>query len=30
MSTLLTMYPASNSVFPMRRKAGKASPGVID
>lgn len=30
MSTLLTMYSASNSVFPMRRKAGKASPGVID
>ncbi|MBU0641300.1 MAG: bifunctional DNA primase/polymerase [Planctomycetes bacterium] len=30
MSTLLTMYSSSNSVFPMRRKAGKASPGVID
>ncbi len=30
MSTLLTMYSASNSVFPMRRKAGKPSPGVID
>ena len=30
MSTLLTMYSASNSVFPMRRKAGKTSPGVID
>ncbi len=30
MGTLLTMYSASNSVFPMRRKAGKASPGVID
>ena len=30
MSTLLTMYSASNSVFPMRRKAGKESPGAID
>jgi len=30
MGTLLTMYSASNSVFPMRRKAGKPSPGVID
>jgi len=30
MSTLLTMYSASNSVFPMRRKAGKDSPGVIN
>ncbi|MBP9032468.1 MAG: bifunctional DNA primase/polymerase [Pseudomonadales bacterium] len=30
MGTLLTMYSASNSVFPMRRKAGKAAPGVID
>lgn len=30
MGTLLTMYSASNSVFPMRRKAGKASPGMID
>jgi len=30
MSTLLTMYSSSNSVFPMRRKAGKAPPGVID
>jgi hypothetical protein len=30
MSTLLTMYSSSNSVFPMRRKAGKPSPGVID
>jgi len=30
MSTLLTMYSSSNSVFPMRRKAGKESPGVID
>jgi len=30
MSTLLTIYSTSNSVFPMRRKAGKESPGVID
>ena len=32
MSTLLTMYSSSNSVFPMRRKAGNPgkSPGVID
>ena len=30
MSTLLTLYSASNSVFPMRRKAGKESPGAID
>jgi len=30
MGTLLTMYSSSNSVFPMRRKAGKESPGVID
>jgi len=30
MSTLLTMYSAANSVFPMRRKAGKESPGAID
>lgn len=30
MSTLLTMYSASNSVFPMRRRAGRAPPGVID
>jgi len=30
MGTLLTMYSSSNSVFPMRRKAGKPSPGVID
>ena len=29
MSTLLTMYSSANSVFPMRRKAGKESPGVI-
>ena len=30
MSTLLTMFSASNSVFPMRCKAGKESPGSID
>jgi hypothetical protein len=30
MSTLLTMYSSANSVFPMRRKAGKESPGAID
>lgn len=29
MSTLLTMYSASNSVFPMRRKAGRSEPGLI-
>lgn len=30
MATLLTMYSASNSVFPMRRRANKPDPGVID
>jgi len=30
MSTLLTMYSSANSVFSMRRKAGKESPGAID
>ncbi len=30
MSTLLTMYSSANCVFPMRRKAGKESPGAID
>ena len=30
MSTLLTLYSASNSVLPMRRKAGKEYPGAID
>ena len=30
MSTLLTMYSSANSVFPMRRKAGKDAPGAID
>jgi Bifunctional DNA primase/polymerase, N-terminal/Primase C terminal 1 (PriCT-1) len=30
MGTLLSMYSAANSVFPMRRKAGKDPPGAID
>jgi len=30
MGTLLTLYSAANSVHPMRRKAGKESPGAID
>ena len=30
MGTLLTMYSAANSIYPMRRKAGKETPGVID
>jgi hypothetical protein len=30
LGTLLTMYSAANSIFPMRRKAGKEAPGVID
>jgi len=30
MSTLLTMFSSSNSVFPVRRKAGKEAPGVIN
>lgn len=30
MGTLLTMYSSANSIFPMRRKAGKEAPGVID
>ena len=30
MSTLLTMYTSSGSVYPMRRKAGKESAGIID
>ncbi len=30
MGTLLTLYSSSNSVFPMRRKAGKESSGAID
>ena len=30
LGTLLTMYSSANSIFPMRRKAGKDSAGVID
>lgn len=30
MTTLLTMYSSAASVFPMRRKAGQESAGVID
>ena len=30
MGTMLTLYSASNSVYPMRRKAGKESPGAIN
>jgi hypothetical protein len=30
MSTLLTLFSSSNSVLPMRPKAGKANPGAID
>jgi hypothetical protein len=30
MSTLLTMYSSANSVYPIRRKAGKEAPGVIN
>lgn len=30
MTTLLTLYSSANSVFPMRRKAGRESPGAID
>jgi len=30
METLLTMYSSANSIFPMRRKAGKDAPGAID
>lgn len=30
MGTMLTVYSAASSVFPMRRKAGKESPGSID
>jgi len=30
LSTLLTMYSSANSVYPMRRKAGKEAPGAID
>jgi hypothetical protein len=30
MGTLLTMYSAANSIFPMRRRAGNDAPGAID
>ena len=30
MATLLTMYSSANSVYPMRRKAGKEAAGVIN
>lgn len=30
MSTLLTFYSGANSVYPMRRKSGKDSPGAIN
>lgn len=30
LGTLLTLYSAGNSIFPMRRKAGTESAGVID
>ncbi len=30
LGTMLTLYSAANSIYPMRRKAGKESPGVID
>jgi len=30
METLLTMYSSANSIFPMRRKAGRDAPGTID
>jgi len=30
MNTLLTLYSSSNTVFPMRRKAGKEAPGAIN
>jgi hypothetical protein len=30
MTTLLTMYSSANTIYPMRRKAGKDLPGVID
>jgi len=30
MGTLLTMYSSANSIFPMRRKAGKEAAGTID
>ncbi len=30
LGTLLTMYSSANSIYPMRRKAGREPPGVID
>ncbi|HPD72852.1 MAG TPA: bifunctional DNA primase/polymerase [Candidatus Krumholzibacteria bacterium] len=30
MGTMLTIYSSADSVFPMRRKAGKDAPGAID
>ncbi len=30
MGTLLTMFSSANSVFPMRRKAGREAPGAIN
>ena len=30
MSTLLTLYSSANTVFPLRRKAGKKPAGVVD
>jgi hypothetical protein len=30
LGTLLTMYSSANSIFPMRRKAGKDAPEIID
>jgi hypothetical protein len=30
MGTLLTMFSSANSIFPMRRKAGREAPGAID
>lgn len=30
LGTLLTMYSVANSIYPMRRKASKEPPGVID
>ena len=30
MGALLSLYSSSNSLYPMRRKAGKEAPGVID
>lgn len=30
LGTLLTMYSVANSIYPMRRKAGKEAPGVIN